>query len=167
MIDPHRVRARQVEVLVPEPLIGGDAYDYADAFAIQLSEAETRSPEQLFRAALDNDSWMLGWVPLVHRHLLRFRLGPQSSPDHLLGWRIVRSDPGVVQLEAAGPLLRGVIVGRRASPSTAVFTTFVFFVKRIPARAVWAITAPLHREVAPHLMERTALATDRNVGGPV
>lgn len=158
MTDATEGQAQRVHVLAPDRCVGSVAYDYADAFEIGLPEAETRSPEQLFRAAVGNASWVMRWVPVAHRHLLRFRLGPPSSPDHILGWRIVKSDADAVHLEAEGPLLRGVIVGRRAAPSTAVFTTFVFFVQRTPARAIWAITAPVHRRVAPYLMNRISVS---------
>ena len=137
-----------------EPLVGV-GYDYADAFEIELAELEARSPEQLFRAALDNASWVQRWVPIVHRHLLRFRLGPHPSSEHILGWRIVNSGGDVIQLQADGPLIRGVIVGRRMGRS-AVFTTFVFYVRRLPARVIWAVTGPLHRRIAPYLLERGA-----------
>ena len=150
----QRPHARRTEVLVPDFLVGSPAYDYADAFEIDLPAAETRSPEQLFRAALDDAAWLQRWVPVVHRHMLRFRLGPRLSADHILGWRIVSSSPDVIHLEASGPLILGVIVGRRTSQSTAIFTTFVFYERRVPACIVWAVAAPLHRRIAPYLLER-------------
>lgn len=154
--DVQAPRARRREHVNQEPLVDATAYDYADAFEIDLPEAETSAPEQLFRAALGNASWTLRWVPFVHRHVLRLHLGPRSSRDHLLGWEIIRSDADVVHLEAAGPLIRGIIVGRRVSPATLVFTTFVSYTSRTAARVVWAITGPLHRRIAPYLLERGA-----------
>jgi hypothetical protein len=150
----QRPYARRSAVVVPDFLVGSPEFDYADAFEIDLPVAESRSPEQLFRAALDKASWLQHWVPVVHRHVLRFRLRPRSSADQILGWRIVGSDPQAVHLEALGPLIRGVIMGRRTPQSTVVFTTFVFYVDQIPARIVWAVTAPLHRKVAPYLLEQ-------------
>lgn len=147
-------RARRREV-AEDSLRVGD-YDYADAFQIQLPETDTRSPEQLFRQAVDSRWLMLRWVPLAHRWVLRLRLGPASSPNHIFGWRIVASEPDVIRVEAEGPLIRGVIVGRRRPPSTAVMTTYVFYVRRKPARVVWALVGPLHRRIAPYLLERAA-----------
>jgi hypothetical protein len=155
MTDLRPTHARRRSRVGPDPLIGRTDYDYADAFEIQLPTGDDRSPEQLFRATVDNASSVMRWVPMVHRHVLQFRLGPRSSPDHIFGWRIVTSDPDVVHLEAAGPLMRGVIVGRRTA-STAVLTTFVFYVSRARARVVWAIIGPLHRRIAPNLLERAA-----------
>ena len=154
----QRPHAQRTEVVVPGFLVGSPAYDYADAFEIDLPAAEPRSPEQLFRAALDNAAWLQRGVPVVHRHMLRFRLGPRLSADHILGWRIVNSSPDVIHLEASGPLIRGVIVGRRTSHSTAIFTTFVSYASRPPARIVWAVVGPLHRRVAPYLLQRGVAA---------
>jgi hypothetical protein len=155
---PH---ARRSGIVAPEPLIGGARYDYADSFEIQLPESDTRSPEQLFRTSVKQASSALRWaVPIVHRRILLFRLGPLSSPDHLLGWHIVTSEPELMQLEAAGPLMRGVIVVRRVGQTGATFTTFVFNVRRAPARIVWAIIAPLHRRVAPYLLKQVVAAVE-------
>jgi hypothetical protein len=127
-----------------------------------LKQAETRSPEQLFRGALANTSWVRRWVPVVHRHLLRFRLGPpESSADHLLGWRIAGSDVDAIRLEAAGPPICGTIVGQRTSQSSVIFTTFVSYASRAPARIVWALVGPQHRRVAPYLMERGVTAANQ------
>lgn len=156
---PH---ARRTGVVTAFELVGPIAYDYADAFEVDLSEADTRSPEQLFRGAVANTSWVRRWVPVVHRHLLRFRLGPASSADHIFGWRIAGSDVDAIRLEAAGPLIRGTIVGQRTSHSSVIFTTFVSYASRAPARIVWAVVGPLHRRVAPYLMERAVAAADSN-----
>ncbi|MCU1451662.1 MAG: hypothetical protein JWP02_3832, partial [Acidimicrobiales bacterium] len=70
-------RARQVPVVAEEPLIGGDRYDYADAFEIRVAEEDTRSSEQFARCALEQAPWALRrTVWIVHRHVLRLRLGP-------------------------------------------------------------------------------------------
>ena len=141
-------------VVVTDPLIESDSYDYADAFEIEIPQADTRSPEQLFRDASGGGPQVLRWVPFVHQWVLRFRLGPASSPNHIFGWRIVTSEPDVIRIEADGPLMRGVIVGRRDSTSTAVLTTYIFYVRRAQARVIWALVGPLHRRVAPRLLQR-------------
>jgi len=148
-------------VTVSDPLVEGVDYDYADAFAVELSPADTRSPEQLFRDAVTAGRRLMRWVPVVHRWVLGFRLGPASSPNHLFGWRIVTSDADAIRMEAAGPLMRGVIVGRRVSASTAVLTTYVVYVRHTRARAIWALVGPLHRKVAPYLLDLAADASAR------
>jgi hypothetical protein len=151
-------RARRTEVAARDALLVGGHYDYADAFKIEILPSDTRNPHQAFRAALTRGPSHPGLVPLVQKHVLRFRLGPSTSPDHLMGWRVVSSDAEAIHLEAVGPLMRGVIVGRRADPSTAVLTTFVVYVRRAQARIVWALVGPLHRRIAPHLLELAAPA---------
>ena len=156
-------RARPVPVVAGEPLIGGDRYDYADAFEIRLPEPDARSAEQFARCALEQAPWPVRWtIRLAHRHLLRLRLGPASSPDHLLGWKIVTTQPDVIHLEAVSPLLgRGVLVGRRADPTCMVITTYVFYARPAPARVVWRIAGPLHRRIAPYLLEQAAATANR------
>jgi hypothetical protein len=148
--------ARRSEVAADHSVIGSP--DYVDAFEIELAEGDTRTPEQIFRAALERARSSSPLIPLVHKHVLRFDLGPSVSPHHLFGWRIVTSKADVIRLEAEGPLMRGIIIGRRVSPSTAVLTTYVFYVQRLRARVVWQFVGPLHRRIAPYLLEFGAAA---------
>jgi hypothetical protein len=153
MTGPFAPRARRRDV-APDPDVD---YDYADAFEIELADADRRTPEQLFRAALERARSAPPLIPLVHKHVLRFHLGPLTSPDHLFGWRIVASEPDLIRLEAQGPLMRGIIIGRRVFPSTAVLTTYVIYVQRMRGRVIWALVGPLHRMIAPYLLECGAI----------
>ena len=160
-IRPPRLRApRAGRVPVPsgEPLIGSDPYDYADAFEIRLRESDARSAEEFARCALEEPLWPVrGTVWIAHRYLLRLRLGPRSSPDHLFGWKILTSQPDVIHLEAVSPLLgRGVIVGRRPDPTRTVVTTYVFFTRPALGRVLWAVAGPLHRRLVAYLLEHAA-----------
>jgi hypothetical protein len=143
-------------VVADEPLIGSDRFDYADAFEIRVPEADARSAEQLARCALEQAaSPVRSTVRIAHRHLLRLRLGAGSSPHHLFGWKILTSEPDVIHLEAVSPLLgRAVLVLRRVDPTRAVITTYLFYARPVSARVVWTIAAPLHRRIAPYLLER-------------
>jgi hypothetical protein len=158
MRDQSRPRARRVPVAAEDPLIGGDRYDYADAFEIRLPEPDARSAEQFVWCALEQASWLVRWtVPVVHRHVLRLRLAPPSSPDHLFGWKVLTRQPDVIHLEAVSPVLgRGVLVFRRVEPTSASMTTYLFYRRPTPARVVWTIVGPLHRRVAPYLLEHAA-----------
>ena len=148
-------RARQIAVASEEPLLGGDRYDYADTFEIGIPASDPRTAEQFARHALEEAPWFIRTiVDVAHRRVLRLRLGPRPSPNHVFGWTIRRSEPDVVHLEAVSPLLgRGVIVGRRVERTRVVITTYVFFTRPAPARAIWTFTAPLHRWVARALLE--------------
>ncbi len=103
----------------------------------------------------------------IHRHILRFRLGPPSSPDHIIGWTDVRSDRDELALAADGPLMRGQLTLRREDGSRAVLTTRVRYHKRFAASAVWFVVGPVHRIVAPRLIQRSAQFTWRSAHGSV
>jgi hypothetical protein len=146
-------------VAVQEPLLGDSRPDYADAFEIRTPEPDGRTAEQWARAALEQAPWPVRRVVLVaHRYVLRFRLGPLPSPDHVLGWRIEMSEPEVIRLQAESPLVRAVIVGRRPEPTRTVLTTALFFVRPMAARVIWAAVVPVHRRVACYLLARAASA---------
>lgn len=158
--DETRPRARPIPVPIEEPLLGGARYDYADAFQIRAAEPDARSAEEFARAALKNAPPLVRWtVVVVQRYLLGLRLGPWSSPNRLLGWRIVTSERDVVHIEAESSLLRGVVIARRVEPTLVVLSTYVFYKRPAAARVVWKVVGPLHRWVAPYLLERAAKTT--------
>jgi hypothetical protein len=162
MSNHSAARVRRIPVGA-EPLIGNDRYDYADAFEVRLGQPDARSAEQFARCAVEEAASPVRWtIRAAHRHLLRLRLGPDASPDHLFGWRIRTSQPDVVHLEAVSPLLgRGALVFRRPDPARAVINTYLFFTRPAPARAVWKIVGPVHRMVTPYLLKRAAATGTR------
>jgi hypothetical protein len=144
-------RARRCSV--EEPPEGHAHYDYADAFEVTLADGDPRSAEQVVRDGLARAPSALRSVILIaHRRVLRLNVGPDF-------WPIVASDPDMVRLEAAGLLIAGALVARRIGGRTARLTTFVTYQGPF-ARIVWPIVAPLHRRVAPYLMERAARSAE-------
>jgi hypothetical protein len=126
--------------------------DYADAFEIGRSKSDKRSAEKWARdgfAKLRLSSRRSGMF--AHRHLLGFRLGPWTSPDHIFGWRIVTSQPNVLHLEARGDLMDGHMIWR-VEDERVVMTTFVRYKKRQMAALVWRIAGPIHRSSVPGLL---------------
>ncbi|OBK32858.1 hypothetical protein A5658_15000 [Mycobacterium sp. 1245111.1] len=137
--------------------IGDDAADYVDVFEVPTRPADSRTAEQALRDALGQNPRALGAVVLwIHRHVLGFRLGPASSPEHLIGWSIMRSDADEVVLAANGPLMHGEMDLRRQDGRRAVLTTRLHYRRRLAARAVWLAVGPLHRVIAPQLAKHTA-----------
>ena len=133
------------------------ADDYVDTFDAPLLDGDTRTAEQAFRDGLGHGPSLGGnAVMWIHRHILRFRLGPSSSPEHIIGWTVVRSDRDEIALAADGPLMRGQLTLRREDGSRAVLTTRVRYHQRIAASAVWFVVGPVHRIVAPRLIQRSA-----------
>jgi len=125
-------------------------------FEVPIQPADSRTAEQTFRDALRQNPGALGAAVLwIHRHVLGFRLGPASSPEHVIGWSIVRSDADELVLAANGPLMHGELDLRRQDGRRAVLTTRLHYRHRFAARAVWLAVGPLHRVIAPQLMKRT------------
>lgn len=159
----HRVVVRRAlkrvaaSVLAERARTGEAAADYVDVFEVPLTPGDGRTAERTFRDALGGGPSALGKLVFwVHRHVLRLRLGPARSPDHLIGWRIVRSDPDELVLVTSGALMRGELTLRRHDARRAVLTTRLHFRHRIAARVVWVLVGPLHRILAPRLMQRSA-----------
>ncbi|HZU47198.1 MAG TPA: hypothetical protein VFA16_08095 [Mycobacterium sp.] len=130
--------------------------DYVDVFEVPLLPGDVRTAEQAFRDALRNTPRPLGRLVLwIHRHVLRLRLAPGISPAHVIGWAITRSDDDEVELAADGPLMRGQLTLHRED-RRAVLVTRLHYHHKLAARTVWAVVGPLHRMVAPRLMQRSA-----------
>lgn len=147
--------ARRVPV-TEEKLRGIGRYDYADAFEVRVPDPDQRSAEQWLRCGFGQAPPALRWTIVVaHRHVLGFRLAPVSSPDHVVGWTVVDAQPDVIHLEAASPLLSAAMVGRRANATTTTLTTCLTY-ERPRAAQVWRMLGPLHRRIAPYLLNRAA-----------
>lgn len=159
----HRVVVRRTlkrvaaAVLDGRAQTGGTAADYVDVFEVPIAAGDARAAEQFFRDALSGTPRALGKLVFwVHRHVLRLRLGPARSPQHLIGWTIVRSDPDELVLATGGPLLRGELTLRRHDDQRAVLTTRLHYRQKLCTRTVWVLVGPLHRILAPRLMRRSA-----------
>ncbi|GFG48712.1 DUF2867 domain-containing protein [Mycolicibacterium agri] len=134
-----------------------EEWDYADAFAVSIDETDTRSAKEVVLAgAAGVPWWMQLAVGLTHRFVLWLDLSNRSDPQHVLGWDVIAADHDRIQLRAAGPLVDGMLVGRRIPPSTAVLETFVAYRRPVLARMVWTAVAPVHRIVVPQLLRRAA-----------
>jgi hypothetical protein len=130
--------------------------DYVDVFEAPLLDGDGRSAEVAFRDALGDKPGALGALVLwIHRHVLRLRLGPYSSSEHVIGWPIVRSDNDEIVLATGGPLMSGRLTLQLQDDRRAVLTTRLRYRHKVAARTVWAVIGPLHRAVAPRLIERS------------
>ncbi|HWF27103.1 MAG TPA: hypothetical protein VG327_01775 [Mycobacterium sp.] len=144
-------------VLAERAQTGETAADYVDVFEVPILHGDFRTAEQALRDALGDKPGALGnLVSWIHRHVLRFRLGPYSSPEYVIGWPIMHSDHDEIVLATGGPLMRAQLTLRREGGRRAILTTRLHYCHKIAARTVWALVGPLHRAVAPRLMERSA-----------
>jgi hypothetical protein len=143
-----------LQPLDPDPLVAGERFDYADRFTIALTAADHRSAETWARTALEQAPPALRLlIRVAHRHVLRFRL--DDAPGTVVGWRVVTAAHEVVELRTDGPLVRGVLIGRRPSDETTTLQTYLQF-HRSWVRFLWSAVQPVHRRVAVHLLRRTA-----------
>ncbi len=141
--------------------VDGAGADYREIFEAATSPAAAgagaRDAEGWVRAVLEGAPapvrWFLraGW-----RFGLGLRLGPASSPRHVLGWPIAASDPEAVRLAADSPLLSAELL-LRVRPAAITLTTSVTFTRRA-ARPLWAAALPLHRLTVPRLLRRAVAA---------
>lgn len=159
----HRVAVRwtlrriAAAVLAARAETGESAADYADVFEVPILHGDSRTAEQAIRDGLGDEPGTLGdLVVWIHRHILRFRLGPYSSPEHVIGWPIAHSDRDEIVLATGGPLMDARLTLRREDGRRAVLTTRLHYRHKLAARAVWTAVGPLHRIVAPRLMARSA-----------
>ncbi len=154
-----RIAAQVLAVRAPTPQT---AADYVDVFEVPILHGDLRGAEQAFRDALGDQPGAGGSIVLwIHRHVLRFRLGPFSSPGHVIGWPIMRSDHDELVLATGGPLMCGQLTLRREDGRRASLTTRLHYRHKMAARAVWAVVGPLHRAIAPRLVQRTARSSRR------
>jgi hypothetical protein len=152
---PPKATQRPVE---DEPLAAElRGYDYADSFEIQLPEPDDHTAEEWMRCALENAPLATRLtISNAWRHALRFELAPESSPDHILGAEIVTSEPDLIHVAVGGPLLRGVLLGRRPDPTSVSVTTLLFYEQSRLAQAAWVVVGQAHRLIVPQLLEHAA-----------
>jgi len=143
----------QVAVSEQDASAIGMPYDYADAFTVALSTSDHRSAEVFARDALESAPPPLRWlVWSVFRWVLRFELGPRSSPQHVLGWSIVSSSQDEVRLQTHSRLFRAVLLGTRPDPQTAKIVTALVY-DDPKSSVIWSVVAPVHRQVARILLQ--------------
>lgn len=129
--------------------------DYASAVEVTFSDAEARSPERWARATFEGAPGPVRWVLRAGwRFGLGFRLGPRSSPDHVLGARITDTGPEVVVLELRSRLLlaHNVFLVRDGRVRVATLVRY----ESGAARPLWSVVSTVHRAVVPHLLNRAA-----------
>ena len=159
----HRVmvgrmlRRIAAEAFPTPPQTAETASDYTDVFEAPIPDGALRTAEQSLRDAVGDEPGAGGNVIVwIHRHILGFHLGLYSSPDHIIGWPILRSEPDEIVLAAHGPLMQGQLTLRRQDGRRATLTTRLHYHRKVAAGTVWMMVGPLHRLIAPRLIERAA-----------
>ena len=147
--------ARQVHQTVPR----GDPrrHDFACAYEIAIDPHDRRSSEEWARAAWEGAPTPLRWFMLAGwRFVLGLRLGPRPSPDHILGWQIVESDPETTVCQLRSRFLNA-LNSFRIDEGRFTWSTFVSYDRPI-ARFIWPPVSLIHR-----LLVRVALRRAANL----
>src|SRR5579875_3626765 len=100
------IRVRRIAV-VRETRATGNSPNYKDMFEVSIPDTDTRTAEQWVRAIFEDAPRPVRWFLLLGwRGVLGLRLGPRTSPDHILGWPIVTREPDAVCLKLHSTLLK-------------------------------------------------------------
>jgi hypothetical protein len=146
------MKSRVVQVQVPSharELAGLERVDYADAFAVDVTVRHT--PEEWIRLSAAASPALFSAIRLAHR-ALGLPLAPPSSPDHLIGWNILRSDTDEAILGNDGAFGTPCIVG--LTPPGQVMVVTLIQLNGLRGRALWAPVAPGHRAVARYILNK-------------
>ena|SRR5579885_1680466 len=118
--------------------------DFCCAYEIDVASNDQRSPEEWARSAWEGASAPLRWFMVIGwKFVLGLRLGPRSSTDHMLGWRIVERTPELTVCQLDSSFLHATNSFRR-SDGRLVWSTFVFYDRPI-ARVIWPPVSLIHR----------------------
>lgn len=132
------------QVPVSDPVLAGGAYDYSDAFVVDLALPDHRAPEEWVRDGLAATP---AWVERVAR-VIGVHPTADPVPGELDVFRVVSSDADVVHLEKSLPLLHVRLVGRNLAPGRRMLSTGLTYRRPLLARLVWAVVGPGHRWAA-------------------
>ena len=130
---------------VPGAAAVGVRYDYADAFAADLSIPDGNPPETWMRLGLAAVPGMADWIVA--------RLGFRSAGgDPLDDWQVEKPDPQVLHLATTLPMMRVELVARNVTPTRRTLTTLVTYTRPRLGRLVMTIIGPAHRRLAQRLV---------------
>lgn len=151
------VRVRRVAPRAEARRVAGvRAADYSDGFLLDIAALDLRAAQRWARATFEEaPEPVLRFLLVSWRLGLGLRLGPLSSPDHVLGWVIERRTSNTVVLRTESRLLGTTRLVWQVDGTDLRFTTLITF--RHPAsRLLWAPVAPLHRFIVARLLARAA-----------
>jgi hypothetical protein len=127
--------------------------DYLDAFELS-GPFDARSAEHWARAIFEDAPLamrlflLLGW-----RFVLGLRLGPRSSPDHVLGWKIIRASAETIVLGVDSNILGQAQLVVQVERTRVVLGTLISF-ERGRAHAIWFAIGLIHRRTLSYLLTR-------------
>lgn len=131
------------------------AYNFACAYEVAVAAGDNRSSEQWGRAVWEGAPAPLRWLMLLGwRLVLRLRIGPLRSADHILGWRIVDRGPNETVCQLRSGFLDAYNTFCKVDESFR-WSTFVVYERRT-ARVIWPPVSVLHRLLVRVALRRAA-----------
>lgn len=132
-----------------------ESVDFACAYDVDIPPDDERTAEQWARSAWEGASAPLRWFMLIGwRVVLRLRLGPTSSPDHILGWNITTRTDDKVVCQLASSFLSASNTFRRVDGKL-VWSTRVEYARAV-GRVVWPPISLVHRLLVRVALRRAA-----------
>lgn len=129
--------------------------DFACAYKIETAAGDIRSSQQLARTAWEGAPAALRWFMLAGwRLVLGLRLGPRSSPNHILGWRIIEDRADATECHSQSWLLTACNIFRVVDGQV-VWSTLVVYERPI-AKLIWPPVALLHRALVRRALLRAS-----------
>jgi hypothetical protein len=148
------IHVRRVAVVL-EARASDNSPNYKDMFEVLIPDGDRRTAEQWVRAIFEDAPRPVRWFLLLGwRVVLGLRLGPLTSPDHILGWPIVSREPDAIRLELHSALMKSQLA-LHLSGTTAIWSTDVYYTRPM-ARLLWVAVGVIHRQMVPRLLRRAA-----------
>jgi hypothetical protein len=119
--------------------------DYTDVFTASPIEARARPPEEWTREILEGTPALRRLIPVLHRLVLGLRLGPLSSPDYILGWKIADRGEDYIRLETSSWMMTPHLLFKFDADRISVGSLIRY--ERWLARCIWPPVSILHRRV--------------------
>jgi hypothetical protein len=151
------------------PAVASDSFDadtanYSYGIALALPHNDAHSTEQWARVCLEQLPVALRWCVIAGwRFVLGLRLGPRPSPDHVLGWKVIRRLRDETVLEVRSAFLTAHLVFRRDG-TRLVWSTFVHYDRWIAA-FIWPPVSYFHGPIVAYALRTAALRTRGDHGG--
>ncbi|NUP49922.1 MAG: DUF2867 domain-containing protein [Catenulispora sp.] len=157
-------------VPVPKSLLDGEEFagsHYSWACELSAPDAKSKTAEQWGRAVFEGaPAPVRGFVVLGWTQVLRLRLGPRPSGEHILGWRISGPAPGFgkegesLLLESRSGLITAYNVAV-VNETGVLWATAVRFNNPV-GRLFWRLAQPIHQLTIPRLLRRAARTLERD-----
>jgi hypothetical protein len=133
----------------------GQGADFACAYEVDIASDDKRSPEEWARAAWEGAPALLrGFMLVGWRFVLGLRLGPRTSPEHILGWHITKRSPEETVCQLSSNFLDATNTFQRVD-GRLVWSTVVTYDRRV-AGVIWPPVSLLHRPLVRIALRRAS-----------